>query len=338
MKHGDLGYALVSNSAKSEVAMTYCQITAAERYTLHRLQIHGCSAAEIARVLGRHRSTIGRELARNRTTHDGYYRPLLADSYARTRRSRSRRNSRFTATDWAAVDACLVADWSPEQITGWCARHQILAISHETIYRHVWRDKRAGGSLYTHLRVMTKQYRKGYGVYDSRGRLAGKRPLAARPAGETNRSRFGHFEGGTMLGDSQGGACVLTLVDRRSGYTLTGQLPKRTRLYVNARVQRLIAAQWRPVHTITVDNGTEFHAYRALEAATDARVYFATPHHAWERGTNENTNGLIRQYLPKRTSMEHLTQQDCTRIATTLNRRPRKRLAFRTPEECYEPK
>ena len=182
-----------------------------------------------------------------------------------------------------------------------------------------------------------KQLRKRYGAYDSRGRLAGKRPIATRPAGAEHRSRYGHWEGDTVLGESQSGACILTLVERKSGYTVIGKLTRRSGRYVNARAKQLIARQPRPVRTITVDNGTEFHAYKALEAEVAARFYFATPHHAWERGTNENTNGLIRQYLPKRHSMEHLTQAACTRIATKLNRRPRKRLGYRTPEECYVP-
>ena len=317
--------------------MTYHQLTATDRYTLRALQVQGYCPAAIARALGRHRSTITRELARNHARSSGYYRPELAEFYARGRRSHSRRNAHFTAADWARVDAWLCADWSPEQIAGWCARHRLLAISHETIYRHVWQDKANGGVLYTHLRCATKRLRKRYGAYDSRGRLAGKRPIAARPRGAENRSRYGHWEGDTVLGDSQGGACILTLVERKSGYTVIGKLTRRSGRYVNARAKQLITRQPRPVRTITVDNGTEFHAYKALEAQVAARVYFATPHHAWERGTNENTNGLIRQYLPKRASMEHLTQAACTRIATKLNRRPRKRLGYRTPEECYGP-
>lgn len=317
--------------------MTYHQLTAAERYTLRVLQVQGRCPAEIARMLGRHRSTITRELARNSARSSGYYRPELAESYARTRRAHSRRNSQFTAADWTAVDAWLVLDWSPEQISGWCARHRRLAISHETIYRHVWRDKANGGGLYTHLRGARKRRRKRYGAYDSRGRLAGKRSIDTRPAGATHRSRYGHWEGDTVLGDSQGGACILTFVERKSGYTAIGKLRRRTTDEVNARATHLLQRQPRPVHTITFDNGTEFHAYEALEAQVAARIYFATPHHAWERGTNENTNGLIRQYLPKGVSMEHLTQADCTRIATKLNRRPRKRLGYRTPQECYVP-
>jgi IS30 family transposase len=317
--------------------MLYRQITFAERYTLGLLRQRGLSPAAIARILGRHRSTVGREVRRNRAHSDGTYRPPLADWYARGRRSRSRRNRRFAAADWERVQELVREDWSPEQVAGWLRRHQELAISHETIYRYIWADKRQGGQLYTHLRGARKQCRKRYGAYDSRGRLAGKRPISARPAGAEQRSRFGHWEGDTMLGAGQAGPCVLTLVERKSGFVAVGKLQQRTGAQVNDRAHRLIRAQPRRVRTITVDNGTEFHSYAALERVVTARFYFATPHHAWERGTNENTNGLIRQYLPKRASMAHLTQHDCNRIASKLNRRPRKRLNYRTPEECYVP-
>jgi len=316
----------------------YHQITSEERYTLSLLRKRGLSQAAIARVLDRHPSTISREVRRNRCASDGQsYKPELAHWYARRRLRRSRRNSQFTPADWAVVEAVLREDWSPEQIVGWFARFKILAISHETIYRHIWRDKRRGGHLHVHLRRANKPFRKRYGGYDSRGRLAGKRPIATRPPGAEHRSRFGHWEGDTVLGDSQAGACIVTLVERKSGFTAIGKVARRAGSDVNHRLRQLIEVQPRPVRTITVDNGTEFHSYKALEQVVDARFYFATPHHAWERGTNENTNGLIRQYLPKRASMEHLTQHDCHRIATKLNRRPRKRLGYRTPEECYVP-
>jgi len=317
--------------------MMYRQITFAERYTLALLRQQGLTAAAIARVLGRHRSTVGREVQRNRGRSDGAYRPQLADWYARGRRSRSRRNRRFAAADWDRIQRLLREDWSPEQIAGRLKRERTLAISHETIYRYLWADKRAGGQLYVHLRGARKQCRKRYGAYDSRGRLAGKRPITARPAGAEHRSRFGHWEGDTMLGAGQAGPCVLTLVERKSGFVAIGKLERRTGANVNQRAHRLIRTQPRPVRTLTVDNGTEFHSYAALERRIATRFYFATPHHAWERGTNENTNGLLRQYLPKGASMAELTQYDCNRMATKLNRRPRKRLDYRTPEECYVP-
>lgn len=316
--------------------MMYCQITSAERYTLGLLRQQGLRPAMIARVMGRHRSTIGRELRRNRSHSDGTYRPQLADWYANGRRSRSRRNTQFTVTEWARIDALVREDWSPEQIAGRMRLQGVLRISHESIYRRIWRDKRDGGDLYRLLRGAQKLKRKRYGAYDSRGRLAGKRPITARPPGAEHRSRFGHWEGDTVLGAGQAGPCILTLVERKSGYVAIGQLQQRTAPFVNARAQQLIAAQPRPVRTITVDNGTEFHSYAELEARLSTRFYFATPHHSWERGTNENTNGLLRQYLPKGTSMAHLSQQDCNRLAAKLNSRPRKRLGYRTPEECYE--
>lgn len=317
--------------------MTYHQITFEERYTLGLLRQRGLSPAAIARVLGRHRSTVGREVRRNGTPRDGCYRPQLADWYARGRRSRSRRNRRFTAADWEQIQTLLREEWSPEQAAGWLGRHRELAISHETIYRYIWADKRAGGTLYQHLRGARKRRRKRYGRYDSRGRLAGKRPISARPAAAETRAQVGHWEADTMLGAGQAGPCVLSLVERKTGYLVLGKLRQRSSAEVNQRAQQLIDAQPRPVRTITVDNGTEFHEYAALERATATRFYFATPHHAWERGTNENTNGLVRQYLPKRQSMAWLTQGDCDQIAAKLNRRPRKRLGYRTPEECYVP-
>ena len=315
--------------------MTYRQITFGERYTLGLLRRRGLSPAVIARVLGRHRSTIGRELARNQTAHDGAYRPQLAEWYARGRRSRSRRNRRFTAADLARVQALLCQQWSPEQVAGYLRRHRLLQISHETIYRYIWADKQLGGQLYTHLRGARKQRRKRSGRYDSRGRLAGKRPITARPAGVETRAQLGHWEADTVLG--VGRPCLLSMVERKTGYVVPGKLRARVTGEVNRRTTRLIRRQRRRVRTITADNGTEFHGYAAIEAATAARFYFATPTRRGNAEPTRTPNGLLRQYLPKGTSLAHLTQHDCDRLAAKLNRRPRKRLGYRTPEECYAP-
>src|SRR5207249_5719125 len=201
----------------------------------------------------------------------------------------------------------------PEQAAGWLHRFQLLTISHETIYRYIWADKHAGGTLYQHLRGARKQRRKRYGRYDSRGRLAGKRPITTRPPAAETRAEIGHWEADTVLGAGQARACVLSMVERKTGYLLLGQLRQRTSAAVNQRAHRLIASQPHPVRSITVDNGTEFHEYAQLERATATQFYFATPHPDCERGTNENTNGLVRQYLPKRQSMAHLTQHACNR-------------------------
>ena len=180
----------------------YRQLTSGERYALSALRKQGCNQAAIARALGRHRSTISREVRRNSKDRGGrVYRPDLADDYARWRRGRSRRNERFGPSDWRMVEACIKQQWSPEQAAGWLRRKRQLSISHETIYRHIWRDRKKGGGLYLHLRGSPKQRRKRYGSYDSRGRLAGKRPISERPAGAQNRSRVGHLEADTVIGN-----------------------------------------------------------------------------------------------------------------------------------------
>ena len=312
---------------------TYHQLTSEERYAIATLRKQGLVPAAIALALGRHRSTIYREIKRNRRK-DGGYRWFTAGEKTRGRRSRSRRNQRFTPADWELVESWLREDFSPDQVSGWLLRFRLLSISHETIYRYVWDDRRRGGALYRHLRGAQKKRRKRYGRYDSRGRLAGKRAISERPPGAENRSRVGHLEGDTMLGTNK--HCIATLVDRKTGYVMIGKLKARTVAELNRAAIKLINSAARRIRSVTVDNGTEFHGYKTIEAATGADFFFATPHRSWERGTNENTNGLIRQYAPKRTSLAHLTQNDCDSIADKLNNRPRKRLGYRTPAECYE--
>jgi len=314
--------------------MQYHQITSGERYAIAALRRRGLSLRAIARDLRRAPSTLSRELARNRSSQ-GRYTPTKAESYAHARRRRSRRGSHFTVADWALVEELLALDWSPEQVAGWLRRHELLAISHETIYVHVWREKRAGGELWTHLRQAGKQRRKRYGAYDSRGRLAGKRHISERPAEAEARAVVGHWEADTVMGSEHGRNSVITMVERVTGYLVMGKLARHCAAEATARCIELIGRHPGLVATVTADNGTEFHSYAEIEAATGAVFYFATPHHSWERGTNENTNGLLRQYLPKRTSMAHVTQTNCDAIAAKLNSRPRKRLGYRTPEECY---
>jgi IS30 family transposase len=314
--------------------MMYHQLTPEERYMLAALRRQGLRQAEIARSLGRHRSTICRELCRNSTRADGRYRASTAQERTNGRRSRSRRNLRFTAQDFALVEELLCRQWSPEQVAGSLLRAGLLAISHETIYRHVWRDKRAGGLLHTHLRGARKRRRKRYGAYDSRGRLAGKRPIAQRPAEVETRQQTGHWEIDTVMG-SGSKDCIVSLVERRSGLLLIGKLGDRRTASLNQRVIRIIRRHHGAFETITADNGTEFHDYGRIEARTGTVFYFARPYHSWERGSNENANGLVRQYLPRGASMAGLTQQQCNAIAMKLNTRPRKRLGFRTPLECF---
>ena len=314
--------------------MTYRQLTSEERYMLAALRRQGLNHSEIARSMGRHRSTVSREVRRNSTRADGHYRPFTAQERTQGRRSRSRRNSHFTARDFALVDGLLCRQWSPEQVAGHLRRLRLLSISHETIYPHVWRDKKRGGLLYTHLRGARKRRRKRYGADDSRGRLAGKRMISERPIEVEARSRVGHWEADTVAG-AGGRDCVATLVERKTGLVHIGKLSDRTAGSLSRRVIRLIRRQAGRFETVTADNGTEFHDYRRVEELTGVTFYFARPYHSWERGSNENANGLLRQYLPKGVSMAGLSQQQCNAIARKLNTRPRKRLGFRTPLECY---
>ena len=313
----------------------YRQLTSGERHELSALRKQGYRPAEIARALGRNRSTIGRELRRN-SRKDGGYRPSTADDLARWRRSRSRRNQRVSDDDWRIVEAQIREDWSPEQVAGRLRADSLVSISHETIYLRIWANKKRGGTLHTHLRGAPKKRRKRYGRYDSRGRLAGKRPISERPPDAHNRARVGHWEIDTVLGSVADKHCIVTLVERTVGFTLIAKLSARNVAELNRATIRLIEQSPLPVLTITADNGTEFHGYKAIESATGVQFFFATPHHSWERGTNENTNGLIRQYLPKRMSMARVSHTDCARIAEKLNHRPRKRYNFRTPWEAYE--
>ena len=307
----------------------YRQITPEERYEIAALKRQRLSVRAIARELGRSPSTISREIRRNRRS-DGWYRPAVACERTRARRSRSRRGRRVSLEVWREVERLLRLWWSPEQIAG-----HLGSVSHETIYDHVWKDKRRGGSLWRHLRQAGKKRRKRYGAYDSRGRLAGKRHISERPPEVESRAEPGHWEIDTVVGTDRGRHSVVTLVERMTGFVVLGKLERHNAAHCSARVIELLARHEGRVATITADNGTEFHSYAEIEAATGVLFYFATPHHSWERGTNENTNGLIRQYLSKRTSLAHVTQEECDEIASKLNARPRKRLGYKTPEECY---
>ena len=314
--------------------MRYNQITPAERVVFGVLRRQGFTDAEIARATGRHRSTIGREFARNHSRYDGAYRPSVAQEKTNNRRLNSPRNRRFGESSWSLVEMLLKEKHSPEQIAGRLRADRILDISHETIYVHIWREKKRGGQLWRNLRQPFKR-RKRYGSYEKRGRVPGKRHITERPASVESRREVGHWEMDTVLG-SGNKHCVVSLVERLTGTVLIGKLPRRDVAALNERVIDLIRSTRAAFKTITADNGTEFHGYRDIEAATGVPIFFATPYHSWERGTNENTNGLIRQYLPKRTSMKHITQDHCTAIAGALNCRPRKRHAFRTPIEMLE--
>jgi transposase, IS30 family len=314
--------------------MSYHQLTSTERYTITVLRAQGFTPTEIAEILGRHRSTIYRELSRNRCP-DGYYRLGKAIKRTNGRRRRAHQSRCIGDTEFALVKKYLRKQWSPVQIAMRLYYEGRLVISHETIYRFIRLDKQRGGTLYLHLRQSQKQKRKRYKTADSRGVLAGKRPISERPQHVENREELGHWEIDTVMG-GRSKDCIVTLVERKSGHVLIGKLRNRTKEELNKRVIKMIQGSELTFTSITADNGTEFHGYKEIEQATGVKFYFATPYHSWERGTNENTNGLIRQYLPKRKCMASLTQSQCDNIAHTLNTRPRERHDFRTPLEVCQ--
>lgn len=312
----------------------YAQITPEERYEIAALRQCGMSSRAIADRLGRSPSTISREVRRN-ASPDGAYRPSRAVEMTNGRRSRSRRNSRFDDEQWSIVRELILRRWSPEQIARRLKRDGVLSISHTTIYAWIKRDRKCGGELWRYLRQSRKKRRKGYGRRDSRGRPAGKRHITERPAAVEDRVEIGHWEADTIKGDSQGAHTVLTLVERATGYLLMGKLTRHCAAEATACLIAMIHSQGGRVKTITADNGTEFHSFAEVERATGVPIYFATPHHSWERGTNENTNGLIRQYFPKGQSLAGVASAECEWVMGELNTRPRKRYGFDTPEERY---
>jgi IS30 family transposase len=311
----------------------YHQITLTERYTLATLrkQVPALTVAEIARLMGRHRSTIAREIARNSSRRDHVYRTRHAQDETNRRRWKPGRNQRFGTADWELVVRLLREGLSPEQISGRLRLECRLTISYESIYRFIRRDKQRGGTLFRLLRQPAK-WRKRHPGPEKRGHLTGKRHITERPASVELRQEVGHWEMDTIVSPLDR-HCVVSLVERATGCLLVGKLRARSVAATNRRVIQLIRSHRHLFKTITVDNGTEFHGYREIERATGTTFYFATPYHSWERGTNENTNGLIRQYIPKRSSMKHLTQAACSEIALKLNNRPRKRHGFLSPIE-----
>src|SRR5947207_6464953 len=235
--------------------MAYHQLTQEERYLITAQLICGQSPARIARLLERHRSTVTRELCRNATHHDGKYRAEKAHSYATARRRRCRRRARFSAADMAQVARLLRRKWSAEQVSGVLKKCGTLRISYETIDRRIRWDKKTGGDLWRHTRIMSKFGRKRYRSHDSRGVLPGKRPIGDRPAEVEARRRIGHWEGDTVMG-SDLRHCVLTLVERKTGYAIIKKLAARNTNQVTRAATRAIRRHCRRFKTLTLDNGT----------------------------------------------------------------------------------
>ena len=308
---------------------TYAQLTQAQRYQIYALKQTGHSPLEIAAVISVHKSTVSRELKRNRGKRG--YRPQQAHGLAMERRQKA--IPRITAETWAVVKRLLRQDWSPEQISGRLKKEQRVCISHEWIYQYVLKDKRAGGDLYRHLRCQKKR-RKRYGTYDRRGKLPNCRSIEERPAIVNSRRRLGDWEADTMIGKRSKQA-IVTLTERKSRFTLLGKVAQRTAQAVQNQIHRLLLPVADKVHTLTSDHGKEFAYHEQIAEMLQLEFYFAHPYAAWERGTNENTNGLLRQYFPKKHDFQSVSNKEIEQAMSSLNFRPRKSLRFKTPFEVF---
>ena len=308
---------------------TYRQLTQEQRYQIYALKKTNHTLSEIAVVLGMHKSSVSRELKRNRGQRG--YRPQQAHELASGRRPKS--VPRITAEVWAVVESLLRQDWSPEQISGRLKKEQKVCISHEWIYQYILADKRANGDLYKHLRCQKKR-RKRYGKYDRRGKLPNCRSIEERPAIVNARKRLGDWEVDTIIGRKHKQALV-TLTERKSRFTFVGKVKRRTAQAVRKQVCRMLLPVKNKVHTLTSDHGKEFADHEQIAQMLELKFYFAHPYAAWERGTNENTNGLLRQYFPKKSDFQSVSKKELEQAMARLNFRPRKTLRFKTPFEVF---
>ena len=314
---------------------TYHQLTEYQRYQMYALKKAGHDQQSIAATVSVSPSTISRELRRNQGQRG--YRPHQAHQKALARRQTKAKATKMTAAVIERIEADLRQEWSPEQIAGRLAATGALRLSPQRIYQHIQTDRQAGGTLYCHLRHRQKKRKKRYGKADGRGQIKDRVSIDQRPAIVKEKSRIGDWEIDLVMGRTRTGALV-SLVERRSRYTLLGKVASKQAEQVAATTIALLAPHKGHTQTITADNGKEFAHHATITEALDAAVYFAHPYHAWERGLNENTNGLIRQYVPKGTALDTLSDEQVHHIMDRLNHRPRKGLAFQTPHEilCQE--
>ncbi len=306
--------------------MGYHQLTEIERYQIQALLKAEKSLTEIADFLNRHKSTISREVKRNSGLRG--YRPKQAQDLAVSRRH-YHVQQRISDQLWNEVERLVREDWSPEQVAWRLYEEQGVCISHEWIYQYIYRDKLSGGDLHTHLRCRQKR-KKRYGKYDKRGKMVDRVGIEERPAIVELNSRTGDWEGDTVEGARHQGY-LLTLVERRAKYLVARHL-----VHKNAEATSdamIYALDGHDAKTVTLDNGKEFSSHKKVTEGTDAKIYFADPYASWQRGLNENTNGLLRQYFPKGMSLKNLDTKYLEEIVNKLNERPRKSLGWKTPCE-----
>jgi IS30 family transposase len=313
--------------------MSYSQLTQEQRYHISGLRKAGNSQASIADVVGVHKSTISREIARN--SGERGYRPKQANERALEKRRNAEKHITFTPALQKMVTEKILMDWSPDQISGYFRANGIATISHERIYQFLLADKKSGGTLYSHLRHSGKKRKKRYGSKDRRGQIKNRVSIDDRPKVVDKKERLGDWEGDTIIGAQQQKA-IVTLVDRASKLTRIGPVATKHSGIVSGIIVDLLRPMKRITHTVTLDNGKEFSGHEDIAKSLRANIYFAHPYSSWERGLNENTNGLIRQYIKKGSSFEGITAKRIAFIEDRLNNRPRKSLGYCTPNQVYK--
>lgn len=308
----------------------YQQLTYEQRCQISALKKSGSTQREVAQIIGVSQSTVSRELARN--TGDRGYRHKQAQEKAMRRREDSVKPTKMIPEMIALIEVKLRIEWSPEQISGWLLDAHKQLISHEAIYLHIWADKQAGGDLYRYLRRRGKKYDKRRNGKSTRGQIKNRVSIDERPNVVDEKSRIGDWEIDTVIGKGHRGALV-TIVERVTKYTVSAQVDNKSAENVTQATIALLKPFKDVVHTITADNGKEFSYHEEISKRLSTDVYFAHPYSSWERGLNENTNGLLRQYFPKNTDFRKVEQAEVGRAVRRLNSRPRKTLGFKTPDQ-----
>ena len=313
---------------------SYKHLSIVQRHEIKVLYQAGHSLSFIGSQLGIHKSTISRELKRN-ARQWGSYDPNVAQQIANDRKERFSLNRKFTLSMKKIIREKLqFQQWSPEQIKGYCQQNNIPMVSHQRIYQFIYHDRYNGGRLYKNLRTARKKRRKKYGGGKPNHTLKNRTSIDLRPEVVNNKERFGDWEIDTIVGKNNKGA-ILTVVERKSAFLLMVKLNGKNANELAKSTIRLLAPYKDKVHTITSDNGTEFARHQQIAEKLKAQFFFAHPYSSWERGLNEYTNKLIRQYIPKKTSFDNINHQIINDINLKLNMRPRKNLKYNSPLKIY---
>lgn len=308
----------------------YSQLTEEQRYQIYEGLTQGLSQTAIAEKISVNKSTVSRELERNTGLRG--YRPRQAHQLAEKRKANCS-SVRIVYHHWARVEELIREDWSPEQVSEWLQKNEGICVSHEWIYLYIYQDMRDGGDLHKHLRCQKKR-RKRYGSYSRRGQLKNRVSIDERPIVVDLKNRIGDWEADTVAG-KQTGPRLVTLVERKSRFTLVGLSKDKSAESVTGTINEMLEGYHDQIKTITYDNGKEFAGHAEIAKKSGSKAYFANPYSSWERGLNENTNGLLRQYFPKGSDFTNLNDEDVSLIMEKLNHRPRKCLGFKTPNQVF---